>query len=237
MIQVAIVEDEAAQADALEAMLRSYGKEHDMLISISKFSNAVSFLDSNDTLYDIIFMDIIMPMLSGMDAARIIRERNSEVMLVFITNMQQYAIHGYEVNAFDYILKPLHAAEFKLKFTRMLSRLEPKRSTRDFVIKADNTYIRLKPSNILYIEVQTHHCMYHTKSGVYRQYQTLKTVEQKLAGLPFARCNNYMLVNLAYVKGISGMEVYLEGETLHMSNPRKSAFTQEFLSYAQENLS
>lgn len=238
MIRVAIVEDEGAQADALEKMLRSYGEEHDMPISISKFHNAISFLDSDNFTYNIIFMDILMPMLNGMDAAKIIRQRDKEVMLVFITNMQQYAIHGYEVGAFDYILKPLRPAEFKLKFTRMLSRLEEKRSTRDFVIKTDNGYIRLNPAHILYIEVQAHHCMYHTRSGNYRQYQTLKAVEEKLKGLPFARCNNYLLVNLTHVKSVDGMEVQLDnGETLHMSNPRKNAFIQSFLSHMQGDLS
>lgn len=228
MVNIAIVEDDKQQASQLENALKRYSEEFRTPLRTTVFYNAMSFLGKYAAEYDIIFMDILMPMMNGMDAARALREKDDKVMVIFVTNMQQYAIQGYEVGAFDYILKPVNYPEFKLKFTRALGKLMPQKKAASVLIKSESGVVRLTPEQIIYVEVQQHHCIYHTKQGDYRQYQTMKSVETQLAEYGFARCNNFLLINLAYVSKIEGMNVHVDGQVLPVSYPRKKQFSEKF---------
>lgn len=228
MVNIAIVEDDKLQASQLENALKRYSEEFRTPLKTTVFYNAMFFLGKYAAEYDIIFMDILMPMMNGMDAARALREKDDKVMVIFVTNMQQYAIQGYEVGAFDYILKPVNYPEFKLKFTRALGKLMPQKKAASVLIKSESGVVRLTPEQIIYVEVQQHHCIYHTKQGDYRQYQTMKSVETQLAEYGFARCNNFLLINLAYVSKIEGMNVHIDGLVLPVSYPRKKQFSEKF---------
>ena len=232
MIRIAIVEDDRKHALRLESALKRYAEEHQTPLEISVFYNVITFLDSYAADYEIVFMDIMMPMMNGMDASRMLREKDGNVMLIFVTSMGQYAISGYEVDAADFILKPVDYPSFALKFTRALRKL-PQKDEQDILIKTETGYVRLKPAQITYVEVQGHYCLYHTGAGDYRQYQTMKTVEAALEGQGFCRCNNYLLVNLAYVKKIDGLTAYIGDEALPISHPRRKAFADSFARYSE----
>lgn len=231
MVNIAIVEDDKAQSAHLEATLKSYADEYNTPLKITVFQNAMAFLGRYTAEFDIVFMDILMPMMNGMDAARVLREKDDRVMIIFVTNMQQYAIQGYEVGAFDYIVKPISYPEFRLKFTRALSKLLPQKKAANILIKTETGYVRLTPEQITYVEVRQHHCIYHTKQGEFRQYQTMKSVEQQLDLYGFTRCNNFLLINLAYVTKIEGMTVFVNGEALQISYPRKKVFYEKFAEF------
>lgn len=228
MVNIAIVEDDKSQAEQLESALNRYSNEFRVPLKTTVFYNAMAFLNKYSGEYDIVFMDILMPMLNGMDASRLLREKDDKVMVIFVTNMQQYAIQGYEVGAFDFILKPVRYPEFKLKFTRAMSKLMPQKKVASILIKSESGMVRLTPDQILYVEVQQHHCVYHTRQGDFRQYQTMKSVELQLGEYGFARCNNYLLVNLAYVRKIDGMSVYINDTALPISYPRRKQFCDKF---------
>ena len=234
MIRIAIVEDDRDHALRLENTLKKYADAHKVPLQIHVFYNVISFLEQYAGDFEIVFMDIMMPMMNGMDASRMLREKDETVMLIFVTSMGQYAIKGYEVAASDFIVKPVDYPSFALKFTRALSKL-PKQVDHDVLIRTETGFVKLPPDRITYIEVRAHYCVYHTKTGEYRQYQTMKSVEAALAGLGFARCNNYLLVNLAYVEKIDGLTVQVAGEALQISHPKRKAFTERFARYAGAN--
>lgn len=225
MIEIAIVEDDAEQSALLDSHIRQYAAEHRIAVSVSVFSNAISFLENYTAAYHIVYMDIMMPMMNGMDASKLLREKDDKVILVFVTSMRQYAIQGYEVDAADFIVKPVAYPEFALKFTKLLGRLEQQQPA-DLLLKTETGFIRLSPREISYVEVKGHHCVYHTASGEYRQYQTIKSAEAALGKHGFLRCNNYLLVNLAQVTRIDGMTVFVGDAELPMSYPRRKAFTE-----------
>ncbi len=227
MIKIAIVEDNKEQAALLESHIRKYATEHTTAVSVSVFYNVITFLEKYTADYQIVYMDIMMPMMNGMDASRALREKDDKVTLIFVTSMRQYAIQGYEVAASDYIVKPVSYPEFALKFTKVLCQLG-RTSSSDVLLKTDSGYVRLSPSDIMYVEVKGHHCVYHTPTEEFRQYQTMKSVEASLPDCGFVRCNNFLLVNLSYVSKIDGMSVFVNGEELQMSHPRRKAFTGAF---------
>lgn len=232
MIRIAIVEDEKEQSDRLESFIRRYAQENGTGIQVSVYSNVITFLEQYNASFDIVFMDIMMPMMNGMDASRLLREKDDKVMLIFVTSMKQYAIHGYDVGASDFIVKPVSYPEFTLKFTRALSKI-PQSKDDDILLRTEGGFVRLTAERIRYVEVRGHHCVYHTDSSSYQQYQTMKAVEEALPKDHFARCNNFLLVNLAFVDKIDGLTVWVAGEALPISHPRKKPFSDAFALYAR----
>ena len=148
--------------------------------------------------------------------------------------MRQYAIQGYDVDAADFIVKPVNYPEFALKFTRLLGKVErPEAVSPDVFIKTENSFVRLAHSDIFYVEVKGHYCVYHTASVEYRRYQALKNAEASLPSRSFARCNNFLLVNLEHVSRIDGMSVFVEGEELQISHPKRKAFVEAFSQFME----
>ena len=112
MINVAIVDDDEKVADMLRSYLERFSKENDIEFQAESFGCAVDFLSAFTDRYDIVFLDIELPDMNGIDAARKMREIDGTVALIFVTNMRQYAINGYEVNADDFIVKPVPYFDF-----------------------------------------------------------------------------------------------------------------------------
>lgn len=120
MIEIAIVEDEENYRNILQEYLQKYEQEYGEQIHLSVYTDGDEITENYSAKYDIIFMDIEMQFMDGMTAARKIREADKGVIIIFITNMAQYAIQGYEVDALDYVLKPIAYFAFSKKLSGRL---------------------------------------------------------------------------------------------------------------------
>lgn len=230
-MNIAIVEDNAATVEQFRRYFDLFAAEQpDYAFRLSTFSTADAFLFSYQPIYDLVLMDIELPGTNGMDASFQLRKLDASVALMFVTNMAQFAVKGYEVDAFDFVVKPVSYSGFKMKMLRILGKLSS-RATRAILLNQPEGVRRLLPSEIAYIEVSGHSLLYHTTQGVLSAYGTLKAVEASLDGRQFVRCNSCYLVNLAYVTGIWEDTVVLKDERLHMSRARKKAFLQELNHY------
>ncbi len=147
MIKIAVVEDEIEMTNQLLKYVKQFFDENDLDYSITTFDNAIKLLDNYDFSFDLIFMDINMPLLDGMSASKKLREIDSEVTLIFITSLAQYAINGYEVNAFDFILKPVSYYNFALKLTRAIDKLS-KDDAKTLVINNKSSINKIKVRKI-----------------------------------------------------------------------------------------
>ena len=107
MLRIAVVEDDKTYAAQLKEYLVRYGTETNQKISVALFPDGEDIVTDYSAEFDIILMDVEMTFMDGMTAAEKIREKDNEVVIIFITNMPQYAIQGYKVDALDYVLKPI----------------------------------------------------------------------------------------------------------------------------------
>lgn len=220
MFHVAIVEDENAAARQLEECLERFGKANGRRFSSVRFPSAQAFLEGYQPQYDLIFMDIKMPGMDGMEAAARLRRMDSATAIVFVTNMVQYAVKGYEVEALDFIVKPVRYASFEMKIRRVLRAVEMRRGWK-VRISVGATTLVMPSSAIRYIEVMDHDLTYHTDQGDIRTRGTLGTVERQLPADTFFRCSVSYLINLRYVEQYSGESVWVAGREIPVSRAKK----------------
>lgn len=231
MVNIAIVEDEEHIRGKLLDFMERYRKEQSLELSVTVFPNGEQFLREETKKYDIAFLDIEMPGRNGMETAAELRKRGSEMVLVFVTNMAQYAIRGYEVDALDFVLKPLSYYSFAMKLKRALERLTAGREEQ-LLIRTQNGMQLLSPSDILYLETLNRYLYFHTLRGDFRIRESMMAMEEKLAARQFARCNQSYLVNLRYVEGVDGNMVVLQGGVrLEISRRNKNQFMDTLLHY------
>lgn len=227
---VAIVEDTQAEADNLREYFSRYSAEKGMEFKITHFPSAEQFLEKYNPVYDLVLMDIGLPGMGGMEAAGRLRELDDMVTLIFVTNMAQFAVRGYEVDAFDFVVKPVTYSNFALKLQRALNKLGTRKDTEVVISISDGLY-RVSSSQIKYIEISGHRMIYHTTNGTIKAYGNLKEIESILDGRMFVRCNSCYLINLNFVHAIRGFIVVVDTDELQISRPRKKAFVQAVNDY------
>ena len=230
MLRVAIVEDEQKVADEMASFFARYGAETDTEFQVTKFPNAVNFLSGYQAGFDIICMDIEMPHMNGMEAAKKLREIDSQVVLIFVTNLAQYAIDGYEVDAMSYMLKPTKYATFRFVIKKAMERCKKAEKSK-IEIMENGTLLCLPVSAVYYVEINVHSILYHTNQGNYKGYGTMKKVEDAVPPGQFFRCNSCYLVNLEHVKKVDGNNVWVGSEVIQVSRPRKKSFLEALHEY------
>ena len=225
MIKAVIVEDDDGVVVRLKKYLSTWADKHNEHIAVTRYADAETFLSKYTTDYDVVFLDIELKEMDGMTAAYRLREVDKNVLLVFVTNLAQYAVEGYSVDAFDFVVKPVSYANFELKLNRLYDNLQSRRGG-EIVINQRTGKRVLSVNDIMYVEVERHVLLFHMRLGVQQCSGTLKSVAEQLADYPFALCNQCYLVNLNYVDAIDGNYVEVSGNRLLISKPRKKDFLQ-----------
>lgn len=233
MIRVAIVEDESVYVEQLTQYLRQYEEERKEGLQITCFSDGDGIVYNYRPQYDIILMDVQMKFMDGMSAAEEIRKVDKQVIIIFITNMRQYAIRGYEVEALDYVVKPITYFAFSERFARAVEKVK-RRVQKNILVNVRGGMLRLAVADICYIESRGHTLIYYTVSGEYEGSDTMREAEENLTQYHFCRGNKGYLINLAHVDGIQDGCAMVRGEALVLSRGRKTPFMEALTDYWSE---
>lgn len=228
MINVAIVDDDQASIRRLANHLALYGEENSIGFKVSSFLNPVQFLNDYGAEYDLIFMDIRMDMMDGISVCRRLREMDESVCIVFITGFTQYALSGYEVQAFDYIVKPIDYANFCLKMARIIKFIVRNREVNRITLRLKSGCVQIAEGDIIFIEVRGHNLEYHLADKTVSVRGSLKKAEEELTPALFARCSEYFIVNLEKVSGINKNEISICGTSLRIGRAYKAKFMKKF---------
>ena len=222
MCKIAIVEDELDAANTLTSFLERYGAEKGHQFWITKFGNALDFEVSHQQ-FDLIFMDIQMPGINGMEAAHLMRTYDEQTPLIFVTNLAQYAVKGYEVDALDFIVKPVSYYNFRMRMDKAMRRIR-RNGEKSLAINTRDGMRVVPLSGIEYVDIDRHDLAYHLvgEASPLVVYGSLKAFEEQVAGGPFVRISNCCLANMNLVRSVRGSELRMRsGVTLYFSRSRK----------------
>jgi DNA-binding LytR/AlgR family response regulator len=230
MINLAIVEDEDTYAAQLTEFVEKYQSESGNSFKITRFRDGDEITNGYRGQFDIILMDIEMKLMDGMTAAEEIRRLDQDVVIMFITNMLNYAIRGYQVDALDYVVKPVSYFAFSQKLDRAIGRIK-KSSSNIISIEMPTGVKKLDIDNIFYIESEGHNLNFYTSGGQFTIRAKLSDFETQLSPYNFFRSNKGYLVNLKYVDGVEKGACLIAGKQLLISRARKNDFMNALTEY------
>lgn len=234
-MRVAIIDDEQVQRDTLEAYLARFSGESNSGLEVDGFSSGDALLADYRLIYDILLLDVDMPGTNGINTARKVREMDEDVTILFITNMAQYAINAFEVEAADYIIKPVEYYDFAMKFRRALRRAA-RRGGRELTLDAVGGICRVEISNIVYVEALDHYLTYHTKGrdagqGEIEVRGSIGEHETLLTPYGFCRIHKSYLVNLAHIDVIRTSEAVVSGYAVPIGRRYKKALMEKYMQF------
>lgn len=231
MIHIAIVEDENKDRELLKEYLDRFQAEKGEPLFVHVYPDGEEFLESfSSGKFDILLLDIHMQYMNGMATAQEIRKSDDNVLIIFITNLVQYAVQGYSVRAFDFIVKPVEYSVFAQKLYRATQRLN--RTIHSCVrFKVLDQIVNLQLSGILYFEIVARKLFIHTDTEIYRCNDTLHSIEEKLNDGRFFRCHAGYLVNVAYVRSVGKDYAMVGSARIPVSKHRRKAFLDAIGNY------
>ncbi len=234
MLKIFICDDNHENLNTLQSYIQRLSQECGVATNISAFDNGYDLLDAYTNDVDICFLDIQMNGITGIDVARKIREVDERVTLVFMTNYAQYALEGFSVHAYQYLLKPIDYFSFS-KELKSIFITNNKNNEYVLDVKNDNGIYRIAMMDIQYIETTSQkNCLIHTSDKkTYTVYSSLKSLLPELKPENvFFRCHNSYVVNFQYVSSIQKDEIILKnGEMIPVSRHRKKELLQAYMDY------
>lgn len=230
MIKIAVIEDQKKWSDLIKNYLERFQKENNLSFEISYFEDGLDFISQYKGEFNLIFMDVAMPKMNGIEASKKLRTIDKDVCLVFLTEMAQYALEGYEVNAYDFLIKPMEYDLFCIKLNKFLSHIKTD-IDKFIVINSSNEIHKVKYLDIKYVESVKHYVYFHCKYDTYRMRMSLDNIKKTLKENNFSEINRSLVVNLAYVDNYSNNDVVIGSETLPLSRAYKSSFLNDLTNY------
>ena len=240
MVKIGIVDDDKEAREQLREGMARFEAECNVQFEVCEFSSAASYLAEKNNAFDILYLDIDMPQMTGMELAEKIRETDSEVVIIFCTNLQQFALNGYSVSALGFLVKPVQWYSFHMYLGRALKAVEKRaRLSGDgaasrIVVKDGAVSRVLEAADIRYVEVRQHYLLYNIRDELTGQEAVIQTrgsmqdAAGQLSQFGFVRCSASFLVNLNYITAVSRMEVHIGQEILPIGRTYRGSFTREF---------
>ena len=221
MYEVVITEDNDAEAKVLLDHIAQYDDDRKIGLHVTRFGSAEEFFD-NRGHYDLIFLDIDLPDMNGMAAARKLRADDPRTPIIFVTNFAQYAIRGYEVDALDFMVKPVSYYSFVMRMDRAVRAIR-RNGSNNLTITTSGGINVVPIANIIYVEIKGHYLYYHLVGGEELvERGAISQMEETLEGHAFVRISKGHLVNMAHITRMGPEDLVVTGgETLYFSRPRR----------------
>lgn len=234
MLWIAVCDDEVIECCNIAGKIRGLLKKMGISCTIRQFCSGRELIQSSDN-FDIIFLDIIMHDLDGMRTAQLVREKAFDKILIFISSSRKYVFEAYDVEAFQYLLKPID--EKKLKRVLQRAVLKTENHSKEFIIVSkERQKQKLFLDDIYYFEIKGRMVDIHGTDGVFTYYEQIGVLENNLQGRGFFRCHKSYLINLKYVDVYNRQEVILDnGERIVIAKRRYEEFCKEILEYMRKN--
>lgn len=235
LVNIVICENDKNDQEFVKDKVVEILDDLDIEYEIKVYNSGDDLLEGYDKYTDIILLDIQMDGLDGMETARKIREFDDNVEIIFITSFVEYALEGYEVNAYRYLLKPVKDENLRTSLINCLN--DRNFVKRSIVIKEGDTRIKISLKDIMYIEVQGNDITVHTLKDTYRTKGTMSNFETEINSNMFVRCHKSYLVNLEYIKSIKRYtSILVNDEEVPLSRNKYKEIKDRFFEMIEDKL-
>lgn len=227
--RIAVCDDDPSDRQHLVALIRRYLDQKDHVATIDEFSSGEELLAAGPDNYSILFLDIYMAGINGMDAAREIFKNNTRTKIVFCSSSPEFGVQSYDVNAMRYLIKP--APEEKI-FSLLDHFFHAYTTLRTLTVKVGRVEESIFLNDILWMESDKHNCIIHTKKGDITTRATFDKLRQQLPEGEFVQPIRYALVSLRATAGTPSVEMKLEdGTVIPISKESRAAVKQAYMDY------
>ena len=234
MVSIAVCDDELLESLSISASIQTFMDEMQIACIIERFCSGKELLLSMGR-FDIIFLDILMKGMDGMETARRCRELSFEKTLIFLSSSRSYVFDAYDVEAFHYLVKPVEDEKLKNVLKRAVER-ERQHSSDYMVVSRERQRRKLFLDSVRYFEIRGRQINVHEEKESFTYYEQIGNLEKKLTGKGFFRCHKSYLLNLKHVEAYNRQEAILDnGERILIAKRRYESFCKEILAYMRKN--
>lgn len=242
-LNIAVVEDEKPHADILVKYITEWTRKESYKGHVQVFADAESFLFEweENRAWDVLFVDIQMPGISGIELAKKIRMKDDMISIIFATGLTDHMQEGYEVSALHYLIKPVDEEKIRRCMERIVKGREGRQNGQPMLLEVEEAsgesrgeriMLRILPEKIVYIEASAHYTEIHTEEKTYRGREGIGEWEKRLDGEKFVLIHRSYLVNLLYIKQIGKGEICLDtGEHLPLSRRKQKMIYDAFIKF------
>ncbi|MFV0363536.1 MAG: LytR/AlgR family response regulator transcription factor [Suipraeoptans sp.] len=233
-MKIAICDDDKNIASILKSHLLAWGKRNNQKVELTEFGSAEQFLFHYSpplNHYDLLFLDVVMDGMSGVDLAKFIRKNDNQLPIVFLTGSKDHVLSGYDVGALHYLLKPFTRADIFKCMDKLLEQFINKEQP-SLIIYSSKVMSKLSYNEIIYVESMAHYVFIHTTNTDIKLKKSISELESELSDDHFIRIQRSYIVNLKYIKDLSKSTLTLDtGQMLSVSTTRWSEVNMAFTKY------
>ncbi|OBR94188.1 transcriptional regulatory protein YehT [Clostridium ragsdalei P11] len=238
MIKIAVCDDEVFQRIDIVKKIRNVLENNydNICYEIEEYSSGENLI-SSVYYFDIVFLDIKMDKLSGIDIAKKIRKNNNTTKIIFITAFREYVFEAFDVCAFHYLIKPVDEKKILEVVDRILKMFDDEKNNEKCIIinKGKNTTIKVLLDDISFFEVQNRIISIHTEKQIIQYYDKIANVEKQVPKESFFRCHRSYIVNFKYVMKFNKTEIVLDNNTkIILAKGKYDEFSRAFLRYIKK---
>lgn len=229
-MRVAICDDEKPMQIALEKLLDEYSKLRKIDISVDKFENGHDLIKTlNEREYEIVFMDYQMDDIDGMETSRVIRSKNNENIIIFVSAYPEIAVDSYEVNTFRFIVKPINKEKLFKAIDDYLKSIDYDNL---LILKTNDGTWKIKMSDIIYAEASGKHTIIRTTQKILEIHIHLKKIEDQLPEEKFCRCQRVYIAGFSHIENHTNTEILFDnGERARIGKVYTAKFKKSFRDY------
>lgn len=237
-IVAVVLEDQESDCIRLKNYIRRYAQEYSADIETVVFQNGQDLIDHYSSDFDLLFVDIEVPGMNGLKVSEQVRTFDMLIPIIITTNMAQYAIKGYEVDALGFIVKPLPYRMFSYYLGKALIKCKRNQRLKENSVLAITTSSgsmqQVYIDEIRYIVKEKNYIVYYLSSGEQiKERGAMKDVLSRFENTPLRQCSSGCLVNLRFVRQKDGNEVHLSDISFSIAMPYRKSFTRDLMEYVR----